>query len=179
VTRVFEHRRVWYLDQARFEAAAALLADALASSFDRVDAVVGIARGGCPLADALALTLAVPVLTVHARHNPTDAMFSKGTGQVEIDAHRFHPPASAAALLIVDDICGTGATLDAVRRYLRTAIPTAKVFTCTLCRNEGSSVLPDAWVWDVRDWVVFPWEGPSQPAGGTLLPIPEVVRFGR
>ena len=49
-------------------------------------------------------------------------------------------------------------------------------FACTLCRNEGSSVYPDAWVWDVRDWVVFPWE-PHDPGLRTSpLPTPPTVR---
>jgi hypothetical protein len=178
MSRIFEHRRVWRLDQARFEAAAALLARAITSHLDAVDAVVGIARGGCALADALSGALEVPAGTIRARHNPTDAIYSQGQGRVELEVDGFQPPASTARVLVVDDICGTGATLKAVRRYLSTIAPATRVLTCTLCRNEGSCAQPDMWVWAVRDWVVFPWEERATPTHTTLLPAPAAVRFG-
>ncbi|MGH8899787.1 MAG: phosphoribosyltransferase, partial [Egibacteraceae bacterium] len=160
MTRIFEHGRVWRLDQAAFEAAAGLLADAIIPTAGRVDAVVGVARGGCALAEALSAALAVPAVTIRARHNPTDAAFSQGQGWVDLDPVEFDPPAPGARLLVADDICGTGATLDTVRGYLSTAASAARVFTCALCRNEGSRFSPDVWVWEVRDWVTFPWEQP-------------------
>jgi uncharacterized protein len=179
MNRIFEHRRVWLLDQATFEAAAGLLAGAIIPIVGRIDAVVGIARGGCALAEALSAALAVPALTIRARHNPTDAAFSQGQGWVDLDPVEFHAPARGARLLVADDICGTGATLGTICGYLSTAASAAGVFTCTLCRNEGSRIRPDVWVWEVRDWVAFPWEQPATPTQTTLLPAPMTVRFGR
>jgi uncharacterized protein len=179
MSRIFEHRQVWRLDQATFETAADLLATAIIPRVGRVDTVVGVARGGCALAEALSAALAVPAVTIRARHNPTDAAFSQGQGWVDLDPVEFHPPAPGAQLLVADDICGTGATLEAVRSYLSTAAAAAGVFTCTLCRNEGSCILPDVWVWEVRDWVTFPWEQPATPTQTTPLPPPVTVRFGR
>ena len=140
---------------------------------------MGIARGGCELADALSAALKVPAVTIRARHNPTDAIYSQARGPVELDAEEFRPPPPAASFLLADDICGSGATLDAVRYYVSTITPAARVFTCTLCRNEGSRVQPDVWVWEVRDWVVFPWEDPATPMLATRLPAPEAARFAR
>src|SRR5262249_18918399 len=64
-------------------------------------------------------------------------------------------------VLIVDDICGSGATLHRLRHGLDPWLsPSAEVLTAVLCLNTGASILPDYSVWTVSDWVVFPWEQP-------------------
>lgn len=179
MTRVFEHRRVWRLHQDRFDAGAALLADAVAARAVP-HLVVGIARGGVPLASALAAKLAAPLAIVTARHNPTDAVRAPGTDAVdavEVDEGSIAAvPVSPGALVVVaDDICGSATTLTAVTaRLARRASPLA-ITTVTLCRNVGSARTPHLWLWDVADWVVFPWEAPVAGAE-PLPPVTEVRR---
>jgi hypoxanthine phosphoribosyltransferase len=91
---------------------------------------------------------------------------------------RLAPLAPGIRVLVADDICGSGATLAAVTRRLADSIRPMAFTTCTLCRNEGSGRTPDLWVWDVRDWVAFPWE--PTPAGETVpLPAPTSVQRAR
>ncbi|OXM50273.1 phosphoribosyltransferase [Amycolatopsis thailandensis] len=153
--RVFEHQRIWRLTQEAFTTAAALIA----AHEPAPEVVVGIARGGLPFARALAEAYRVPMAAVAARHNHSDEVHLPATGQVELPGE---PGADllayrGARFLLVDDICGTGATYRAVLPWLANHLDPAGVRTAALCRSEASTFTPDAWVWDTLDWVVFPW----------------------
>lgn len=176
MSRVFERRRVWLMDQAACEAGCALLAAAVSRRFRAFDAVVAVARGGCAPAGMLAAALALPIVAVRARHNPTDAVRSWATGRVWIEAPDLGRLPGRPRLLVVDDICGSGATLEAVGGMLRSRVRPSGLRTAVLCRNAGTWFRPDVWVWDVRDWVAFPWE---EPPGERAEPLPAPsVRFG-
>jgi len=182
MSRIFERRRLWRLDQPTFHAATVLLTQAVvehAGMLDGgVDLVIGVARGGRALGETLAASLGVPLCMIGARHNLTDARYLQGHGHVEIEPTSGTVAGTVAAgarCLVADDICGTGATLQAVTGELERLAP-ATIRSCTLCRNEGSSLLPDWWVWDVRDWVVFPWE-PPPPKDAATVPLPNPTRI--
>jgi uncharacterized protein len=168
VQRVFEHQRVWRLTQDAFTAAAALIG----AHEPTPDVVVGIARGGVPLARLLGAHYGVPVVEFTARHNRSDALYLPATGQVEL------PDAPDAALaehagdqvLLVDDICGTGATYLAALPWLATHLPTSAVRTAALCRSRAAAFTPNTWVWDTLDWVVFPWNEPAQTTEDLMPP---------
>jgi hypoxanthine phosphoribosyltransferase len=161
--RVFEHRRVLTLSRETFFAAARLVAAAVIDRDGPPTAVIGIAHGGLPLAEVIAATLSIPLGHVEARHNATDDLYEQATGTVD---HSGEPLAARLAgraldgtVLLVDDICGTGATLDAILPDLAPHLaPGAVVRTAVLCRNAGARYQPDLWVWTVDDWVHFPWE---------------------
>jgi hypothetical protein len=156
-SRTFNRDFAWQMTGPQAATAAALLAGAAATG-GPVDAVIAIARG---------------VRTVRARHNPTDAMYAEATGRVWCDAAGTGP--LRGRLLVVDDICGTGATLATVTSALaRAAEPGAALVTATLCRNAGSPGRPDLTVWDdLREWVIFPWEaGPPDGLPVRYLPGP-------
>ena len=80
VERVFEHRRIWRLTQDAFASAAALIA----GQEPAPEVVLGIARGGVPLARLLAAHYGVPVVELTARHNRSDDLYLPATGQVEL-----------------------------------------------------------------------------------------------
>jgi uncharacterized protein len=169
VARVFEGMRVWRLDDASFRLAARLIAGA--ERPHRPEAVIGIERGGRDLATVLSLDLGVPAVMVKARHNATDDVTAPATGSVTADPAALDRLPAAGRLLIADDISGSGLTLTVVRSLVAARYPAAAIRTAVLCRNAGSRHAPDTWVWDVADWVVFPWEEP--PAGITTEPLPE------
>lgn len=164
-TRIFEHARIWRLDRKGFEAAARMLAAAEPPP----TLVVGIARGGVELARFLSDWFGVPFATVTARHNVGDRPYAEMARVVEIEGA---VPAAVGGILIADDICGTGDTLTAVVSHVTGQLGHVAVRTVALCRNSGAAFSPDAWVWNVADWVAFPWEEP--PSGRTeLLTVPE------
>jgi hypoxanthine phosphoribosyltransferase len=170
--RIFQGKQVWAMSQDAFLTAAALIA-AHEENFTP-ELVIGLARGGVPLAQEAARILGLPVAEIRAQHNVSDLVGLQATGEVEVDeAALVAATATARRVLIVDDICGSGATLQAVTSLLSTAGVTAR--TAVLCRNDGADFPLDTWVWPVADWVAFPWEDPPPPAS-TPLPHPRQVR---
>jgi hypoxanthine phosphoribosyltransferase len=176
VERVFDHQRIWRLTANVFERGAAMLA-----ACEPVPAVVvGIARGGIPLARFLGGHYGVPVLEITARHNRSDDLYTPATGIVELSGAGLRADllAGRPEVLVADDICGTGATLREVLPRIGTQLQPSRLRVTTLCRNAAASVWPDSWLWDTRDWVVFPWDtDTSEPT--QLFTLPDAVRCGR
>lgn len=162
--RVFDHQRLWRLDEPVFTRAAEMLAEHEASYWPEI--VIGIARGGLPLARAVGRRLGADVVEIFARHNISDSPYVQATGNVQLQSltEPFVRVCTGRRLLIADDICGSGATLRTVRALLTDRAAPASLRSVVLCRNEGSAETPDAWLWDTRDWVVFPWDEPAAPA---------------
>jgi hypoxanthine phosphoribosyltransferase len=174
VERVFEHRRIWRLTQDAFASAAALIA----GQEPAPEVIVGIARGGVPLARLLAARFSVPAVELTARHNRSDDIYLPATGQVALPDE---PDAALAAhqgarVLLVDDICGTGSTYRAAVRWLAAQLAPAAVRTAALCRSKAAAFTPDTWVWDMLDWVVFPWNEPAQTSEDLIVPAGPRVR---
>lgn len=171
--RTFEGKRIWQLTSEALSRAVQLIA--AAESPHRPDLIIGIARGGVTTARKLADTLQIPYAIIIARHNADDRLEVPASGHVVLDAEQDLPDITGKRILLVDDICGTGATLDAVRAVLEDHGPAATVRSVVLCHNIGSPQQPDVWVWDVADWTVFPWETiPDRPT--EPLPLPVAVR---
>lgn len=180
MSRRFRRERLLSISPATYERAIRLLAVAAETRFAPINAVVGIANGGLAPAADVSAALGVPAYQITAKHNPTDAIYTEATGSVTHDLS-----ALAAALdgrqlggtvLLVDDICGSGATFATVTTALRAHLrPDATVRSLALCRNAGAQLDPDLWGWTVDDWVLFPWET-SAPAGATVEPLPLLER---
>ncbi|MGH3869132.1 MAG: phosphoribosyltransferase family protein [Pseudonocardiaceae bacterium] len=172
--RVFQGRRTWRLSEDALAGAVRLIAGP--ERRFRPDVVIGLARGGLLPARAIAAELGVRFAEVAARHNASDAIGVQATGEVTLDEQQLAEAVGAAqTVLLVDDICGSGATLSAVTAALeQAAVPAVR--TAVLCRNGGATFPVDAWVYDVDDWVRFFWEDTADGANDTLLPIPHHLR---
>ena len=141
-----------------------------------VDVVIAIARGGRETSSRLARALGVPNYEIVARHNTSDDPWSGTFKSVDVESPTIPATDIKGHILLVDDICGSGQTLRAVREVLA-GVGARYMTSVTLCRNEGSDLCPDLWLWTVRDWVVFPWE-PLPPGLTTeTLRCPIVVSF--
>lgn len=167
--RVFARQRILQVTPEGYIAGVRLLAEAAQLRHGPVTAVIGVANGGLVPAQALGALLAVPRYRVDARHNPTDALYTHASGHVTCDVRRLASTLAGRRLtgriLLVDDICGTGATFHALRPALDDYLACgATIHTVVLCRNVGAVHEPDLWLWTVDDWVRFPWE-PALPAG--------------
>lgn len=180
--RVFARQRILQVTPEGYRAGVRLLAAAAQLRHGPITAVIGVARGGLAPARALGALLAVPAYRIDARHNPTDALYTPASGHVSSDLRRLAAALDgrrlAGPVLLVDDICGTGATFHALRAALDSYLAAgATVHTAVLCRNIGVADNPDLWLWTVDDWVRFPWE-PALPAGLTVedLAAPGPVR---
>ena len=175
MTRVHEHKRLWVLTQSRFEEAIRMLVLEIKRNDVSIDTVIGIARGGVPPASLIAKELCVPLFIVMASHNFSEKVFSAPRAVVQIDFAGIANIAHVKHLLVIDDIAGTGGTLRNVVSGIVQIIPSCKISTLTLCSNTGTSFTPTYHIWDVRDWVIFPWE--AIPAGMCIerLPQPNVV----
>src|SRR5690606_30859792 len=117
--RVFRHRRILRISLDAYDHAIRLLAAAVRRRFAPVSAVVGIANGGLAPAGGISAILDVPNHRITAKHNPTNAVYIKATGHVTVDlddmAAALHRQQLAGTVLLVDDICGSGATFSTVR----------------------------------------------------------------
>jgi uncharacterized protein len=176
-SRIFEHAFAWQLTSWQAARAAAMLADA-ARLRGPVSEVIAVARGGVQPARDIAGALGVRLRRVEARHNPGDDLYAQATGHVRCAIPGLEAGTLRGCVLIVDDICGTGATLEAVTAALAPlAAPGTRLCTATLCRNAGAVSRPDLTVWDnLREWVIFPWET-TAPADipVRMLPVPAKV----
>jgi len=180
--RRFAHRRILQVTPDAYLAGIRLLAETIRLRLGPTAAVIGVANGGLPPAGALGELLAVPVYRVDARHNPTDTLYARANGRVTYDERRLASALAGRQLagrtLLVDDICGTGATFHALRPVLMKFLaPKATVNTVVLCRNAGAARDPDLWLWTVDDWVCFPWEAalPSDAVVENLV-VPRQVQ---
>jgi hypoxanthine phosphoribosyltransferase len=180
--RVFARQRILQVTPEGYRAGIRLLAEAAQQRHEPITAVIGVAHGGLAPAQALGALLAVPTYRIDARHNPTDALYTQASGYVSCDVRRLAAVLAgrrlAGRILLVDDICGTGATFHTLRSALDSYLAAgATVHTVALCRNVGAAHNPDLWLWTVDDWVRFPWE-PALPAGVAVenLAIPGRVQ---
>ncbi|MEV6905949.1 phosphoribosyltransferase family protein [Amycolatopsis sp. NPDC051071] len=176
--RDFEHHQIWRVTPEALRDATARLTDAILRDHPSIERVIGIANGGVSPAHLIATTLGMNARIVRARHNTGDDTYQQATGNVSLDLDPLTRALNGQQLkgrvLVVDDICGSGATLSRVRDDLTPLLnPDAQILTAVLCLNTGATTLPDYSIWTVSDWVVFPWEQPPADQDTTPLPPPK------
>ena len=135
------------------------------------DLVVGVARGGLPLAVALCHRLGVRNLgTVFIRKYQQDGAFAP-PGRVVVDGVRL-PAGAARRVVIVDDIVSVGDTILAAESYVREQLPGDVVVgfaslvadTPRLRQHRpelfaaGVTFVYAMSVDNAATWVTFPWE---------------------
>jgi len=137
------------------------------------ETVVGIMRGGMIPAVMIAHQLGIrDVRTIEVTHTASD-----GINAAKTSAPVYKNPASLGDLagrdvLLIDDIAGSGATLDRTRRMIE-ALGARRLRTAVLTVNRAnwhSASGPEACIDYIAElnntWVIFPWEtaeGPNTP----------------
>ena len=147
----------------RFGVAIGELAAAIVTDGFRPDIVLAVARGGLPVAGALAYALDVKQcfainVEFYAGIDDRHEMPAVLPPTLDpADLHGWH-------VLIADDVADTGKTLELVQREI--AEFAAHVRSAVLYRKPWSVVEPD-YVWaETERWIDFPWSvlGPVTPS---------------
>ena len=127
----------------------------------RPDAVLALARGGLPVAGALAYALGIKNMAT------LNVEFYTGVDE-RLDEPLLLPPVPdltllrSERLLVVDDVADTGRTLALARDFCAQHGP--EVRTAVLYEKPHSVVRCD-FVWRRTDrWINFPWSTPSPSA---------------
>ncbi len=129
------------------DTAIATMIEELESEYDP-DAVVGISRGGNPLATALSYGLDVPYGTVDATHYDGETRLE----EVEINGEMLHDVEGEV------NLADTGQTLADVKDYLQENDDIETIITATLHTKPHSIIEPDVHLGETIAWITYPWE---------------------
>lgn len=120
------------------------------SSFDLI---VGIARGGIPLAMVLADRLRIPIDFINVK----SYLSERKRGKVKI-LSTLLSDAKNKDVLLVDDLVDEGDTMETIVNYLHNKYSPVRLKTAVLFKKPWSNFQPDYYVGTTEAWVVFPWE---------------------
>jgi hypoxanthine phosphoribosyltransferase len=141
-----------YIDWAAYGNLVSALAEKVRGGATKFDLVIGIARGGVPVAMVISDELGVRLDIVNVksytgiaeRTNPK--IVSTLTEQVK-----------GKNVLVVDDLIDEGDTMKTVLAFLRKEKP-KELATAVIFKKPWSETEPDFYLETVGEWVVFPWE---------------------
>ncbi|SEH03069.1 hypothetical protein SAMN05444920_13278 [Nonomuraea solani] len=168
MTPRWERKRLLRLDWPAFGDAAEELARQVMDSGFQPNVIMGIARGGLPLATVLGHLLSGRVGAIGVTRNSSDDRYAE---RDEVEISWLVPESlEGARVLLVDDIAGDGGTLRGVRERAGRAGAT-EVRAAVIVVNDGCTERPDYSVFSADDWVVFPWERPPVDHHGVVEPL--------
>jgi uncharacterized protein len=132
------------------------LADALAEKVRlggvKFDVIIGIARGGIPVAMVVSDHLAVAIDFINVKSY---------TGIAERKEPRIlstlTDEIAEKNVLVVDDLVDQGDTMKTVCAFLAQKKP-KKLMTAVLFKKPWTKTGPDFYLDEVEHWIVFPWE---------------------
>ncbi|MGA2664079.1 MAG: phosphoribosyltransferase family protein [Nitrososphaerales archaeon] len=128
------------------------LSDEVAASGERFDLVIGIARGGIPVAMVVSDRLGSKVDFINVK-SYTDVGERVKPRILTTIIERI----TEKRVLLVDDLVDGGETMETVTRYLETERPLV-MKTAVLFTKPWSSFVPDFSLQTVDTWIVFPYE---------------------
>jgi len=130
------------------------LADSIMAGNNRkYELVVGILRGGGPLALVVAdrLRASVDFLNIKSYVGMGERVEPRVLSTMTEDAN-------GRDVLIVDDLIDEGTTMSFAVDFLRSHYSPRSIGTSALFVKPWSRFIPDYHLGVVREWVVFPWE---------------------
>ena len=142
------------------------LAEAIHADGYRPDIVLAIARGGLPVAGALAYALGVKnTFTMNVE-------FYTGIDE-RLDMPMLLPPVpdlidfAETNVLIADDVADTGATLALVKSFCEGKVAEVR---CAVMYEKSRSSVQCEYVWRHTDnWIVFPWSAKAPVGDGSVV----------
>jgi hypoxanthine phosphoribosyltransferase len=133
--------------------------DILASNITGVDAIIGVGRGGLIPATLLSYKLNVKVVNNFQLQSYDDRNISEAFKLWQSPEEIFVKTFSGnATILVVDDLCDKGKTLEFIKNYF--THKNVNLRFATLYIKKGTSFVPNLYVRAYRpeEWLVFPWE---------------------
>lgn len=164
---LWRRRRIYRLTWDGLARSLAELAGSIDAAGAGYDTILGIVRGGLPVATYLSHALGITDLRCASvrRSKSDDGFTERGAPMLEWVA----PDArmDGRRVLVVDDIAGDGGTL-ALATGEAAARGAVSVGTAVLVRNDGSALEPTFYTRTADDWTWFPWE---QAPARSPLPV--------
>ena len=144
--------RLYYVTWAQYGDLVTRLADLVSAEHETFDLVIGIARGGMPVAMVIADRLGVKVDFLNVKSYTGVAE----RGKPEI-LSTITENITGKRILIVDDLVDGGATMESITEYLAAQKPRS-MKTAVLFTKPWSTFTPDHSLRVVDSWIVFPYE---------------------
>ncbi len=144
--------RLWHLGWARYGTMANSLASMVKAKGTKFDIVIGIARGGIPLAMVIAdaIEVRMDIINVKSytgiRQRGKPMILSTLTSGIK-----------GKRVLLVDDLIEEGETMHTVLGFLSKEKP-LEIRTAVLFKKPWSKFEPDFYLKVVDKWIVFPWD---------------------
>jgi uncharacterized protein len=141
-----------YVSWSEYGNLAEALAEKVRANGKKYDLVVGIARGGIPVAMVVSDHLNVRIDFVNVKsyndigkRTPPRILSTMTEGVAGKD------------VLLVDDLVDQGDTMTFMKRYLMDQKPSS-LETAVMFKKPRSTVEPDYYLESVSEWIVFPFE---------------------
>jgi uncharacterized protein len=141
-----------YVSWPEYGNLAEALAEKVRSSGTKFDLVVGIARGGLPVAMVVADHLDVRIDFINVKSYV--GIGERGTPRI---LSTLTEEIGGRSVLIVDDLVDQGDTMEVVREYLLERGP-KRLEVAVLFKKPWTKFEPDFYLEVVDRWVVFPFE---------------------
>lgn len=144
--------RLYYVSWSQYGELVTRLAESVVTSGEKFDLVIGIARGGLPVAMVVSDTLGVKVDFLNVKsytdvgERTTPKVLSTITEKI-----------AGKKILLVDDLVDGGATMESITEYIAAQNPRS-IKTAVLFTKPWSTFTPDFSLKVVDSWVVFPYE---------------------
>ncbi len=128
------------------------LCEKVRSAKKKFDLIIGIARGGIPVAMVLADQLGVGIDIINVKSYTGISKRGKPT-----IISTLTEDVKQKRVLVVDDLIDEGDTMNTVLSYLRKA-GVGRIHTAVLFVKPWSKFEPEFYLKVLDKWVVFPWE---------------------
>jgi hypoxanthine phosphoribosyltransferase len=142
----------YYIDWATYGDLVTKLTEKVRSSRKKFDLIVGIARGGIPVAMVIADQLGVKIDIINVKSYTGIA--KRGKPRI---ISTLTENVRNKRVLVVDDLIDEGDTMDTVIDYLR-KLGVGHLHTAVLFKKPWSKFDPEFFLEVLEKWVVFPWE---------------------
>lgn len=141
-----------YISWSEYGNLAEALAEKVRATGKKFDLVVGIARGGIPVAMVVSDHLDVKIDFINVK---SYSDIAKRTAPKILST--LTEGVEGKSVLLVDDLVDQGDTMVYLRRYLEEKKP-GVLETAVLFKKPWSKTEPDYYLETVSEWIVFPFE---------------------